>query len=94
MSVPLAMNPDPAAALRHLLDPYDRVTRWPKKAVEKQLVLAYLRGKLAPGTTYTERQVNEILDAWHLFGDYALLRRELFDKGLLHRTPDGRTYWT
>ena len=28
---------------------------------------------------YTEREVNEVLKAWHLFGDHCTLRRELVD---------------
>ena len=28
----------------------------------------------------------------HLFGDHALLRRELCDMGLLSRTPNGSVY--
>jgi hypothetical protein len=89
----LMMEPDRLAQYRRLLDPRGRVTRWPKKVHEKQFVLEYLRDKLTAGTTYTERQVNDTIDAWHLFGDHALLRREMFDKGLLHRTTDGRSYW-
>jgi hypothetical protein len=27
-----------------------------------------------------------------LFGDPALLRREMFDRGMVWRTPDGREY--
>ena len=87
------MEPDRLAPYRRLLDTRGRVTRWPKKAREKQFVLEYLLNKLAAGTTYTERQVNDTIDAWHLFGDHALLRREMFDKGLLYRTPDGGSYW-
>jgi hypothetical protein len=33
-----------------------------------------------------------LLSRLHLFGDAALLRRELFDFGLVHRTRDGRQY--
>jgi Uncharacterized protein conserved in bacteria (DUF2087) len=37
-------------------------------------------------------QLNRNIRANHLFGDYALLRRELCDRGLVSRTADGREY--
>jgi hypothetical protein len=74
------------------LDAEGRVTRWPKKKAEKLEVLRYLRGKMLPGVAYSERQVNELLGRWHLFGDHALLRREMYDNYLIDRTPDGREY--
>lgn len=82
-----------AGALSGLLDEEGRVTRWPKKRDQKQGVLEYLGGKFSVGVEYSEREVNAVIDAWHLFGDHALLRRELFDRGLIERTPDGRRYW-
>jgi hypothetical protein len=33
-----------------------------------------------------------MLRSWHDYEDFALLRRELCDLGLLRRTPDGRLY--
>ena len=40
----------------------------------------------------TEKQVNAQLEATHLFGDHALLRRELVDGGWLTRKRDGSDY--
>lgn len=82
-----------AGGIEGLLDTAGRVRRWPKKKEEKLEVLKYLQGKLEPGRNYGEKEINAILDSWHCFGDYALLRRELYDKGLLDRTPDCRSYW-
>jgi HAD superfamily hydrolase (TIGR01509 family) len=81
------------AALGHLLDAGGKVTRWPKRKAEKSGVLGYLHAKFATGKDYSEGEVNAILSEWHSFGDHALLRRELFENGLLGRTPDGRRYW-
>ena len=39
-----------------------------------------------------EEELNRLLRAAHLFGDHALLRRELCDRGLVARTKDGREY--
>lgn len=77
----------------HLLDREGRVKRWPKKSAEKTYVLQYLTGKLERGRRYREREINEILRTWHAFGDHALLRRELYDRHLVNRTPDGSQYW-
>lgn len=52
-----------------------------------------LAEKFETGKQYTEAEVNAILDAWHLFGDPALLRRELISVGWLKRSRDGSTYW-
>jgi hypothetical protein len=32
------------------------------------------------------------LNRWHVFGDHAVLRRALFEAGLVDRTQDGRRY--
>ena len=44
------------------------------------------------GRTYRELEVNAILKGWHGFSDWALLRRELFERRLLDRTPNGLSY--
>ena len=50
-------------------------------------------GKVEAGRQYTEAELNELLNAWTLFHDPATLRRELYNKRLLERTPDGGRYW-
>jgi len=57
------------------------------------VALGYLIDKFEQGREYTEREVNEVLSAWHAFGDHSLLRRALCDAGLLKRLPDGSRYW-
>jgi hypothetical protein len=69
------------------------VTRWPKKLQEKTAVLKYIRSKIEKAKVYTEKEINEIIDKWHSFGDHALIRREMYDHYLLERTEDGRKYW-
>ncbi len=41
---------------------------------------------------YSEREVNEVLNTHHAFGDHCLLRRELIELNLLTRTPGGAEY--
>lgn len=81
--------------LKGFLDKDFKLKSWPsRKHRDKQLlVLEYLASKFEIGRDYSEKEVNEILNRHHAFGDPALLRRELFMKGLLDRAPDGSRYW-
>ncbi|GAB4529229.1 MAG: DUF2087 domain-containing protein [Anaerolineae bacterium] len=77
------------------LDGEGRVTRWPlrKNKQDQDIVLAYLATKFEPGRVYTEIEVNEVLKQYHTFNDWAVLRRELFERGMLNRSKDGAEYW-
>lgn len=76
-----------------LKDENGKIKRWPKKKTEKLEVLKYVNSKFEVGEKYSEKEVNELINKWHTFGDYALIRREMFDHYLLERTPDGKEYW-
>jgi|EndMetStandDraft_9_1072997.scaffolds.fasta_scaffold06601_2 hypothetical protein len=78
-------------AARHF-DGAGRLVRWPAKVSHQALCLWVLWSKLAPRQAFTEAQINKLLQAQHLFGDYAILRREMFGYGLVSRTRDGREY--
>lgn len=78
--------------LAGLLDAAGAIAAWPRKEREKKLVLGYLAERFEPGRGYSESEVNGVIDAHHRFGDWALLRRELVDRGLLVRDDAGRTY--
>jgi hypothetical protein len=79
--------------LGKLMDENGKIMRWPKKKTEKMEVLKYIKSKLKADTEYSEKEINEIINQWHSFGDHALIRREMYDNFLLERTPDGRKYW-
>jgi hypothetical protein len=79
--------------LSMVLDAQGRVVRWPKKLVQQDAVSAYLAKKFDRGASYTEKEVNAILEDWHTFRDWALLRRTLWDMGYMEREPDGSRYW-
>lgn len=81
--------------LVNLLDNQGRVTRWPtlKFPEEQMAVREYLVSKFEHEREYTEREVNDLLNRWHTFGDWALLRRELFMHELLGRMKNGSRYW-
>ena len=69
-----------------------RLVRWPKKFSHQSLCLWVLWSRIPARRVFTEREISELLQGLHDFGDHALLRRELFDRGLATRTPDGREY--
>lgn len=81
------------SGLRPFLDADGRLTALPAKHKKKLEALWYLVEKVEAGRQYTESEINGLLDAWTLFHDSATLRRELFNKRLLNRTPDGGCYW-
>ena len=69
-----------------------RLMRWPSKRGDQVLALWALWSKLPSKVVLTEQQISLRLKALHDFGDHALLRRELFNAGLVHRTADCREY--
>ena len=76
--------------LKNHMDDQGRLVEWPlprsKKSLQK-IALDYLASKFEIGVTYTEKEVNVILKAWHT------LRRELYDKRDFDRKNDGSQYW-
>ena len=66
---------------------------WPKKKSDKQIVIEWLSSKFQFEKKYSEKEVNNIIEAHHSFNDIALLRRELISKRLLNREDDGSVYW-
>lgn len=79
--------------LRSFMDESGRLTALPAKYKKKLMAYYYLAAKLEPGRTYTESEINDALNNWTAFHDPATLRRELYNKHLLNRTDDGRSYW-
>lgn len=86
--------PDEARVLKTLrvFDREGRLVRWPTKRSQQELCLWFLWSKIPRGRTFTEREIGEFLNTLHLFGDAALLRRDLFDLGLVDRNRDGSGY--
>jgi hypothetical protein len=83
-----------AAADRVLrgFDDHGRLLRWPGKRAEQVLALWCLWLPFDGKRRYSEREVNEVINAHHAFGDHCLLRRELVEADLLARTPGGEQY--
>jgi hypothetical protein len=88
-------NPALSAAADRVLRLFDaqgRLARWPAKRHEQVLALWCLWMPFDGKRRYSEREVNEVINAHHAFGDHCLLRRELVELDLLVRTPGGEQY--
>ena len=79
--------------LKNFLDTVNRLITFPAKRKMKLYALYYLSTKFEKGKTYTEKEVNSILNAWTCFNDPATLHRELYNHGFLNRERNGSIYW-
>lgn len=75
-----------------LFDAEGRLLRWPTSRPVQDLCLWVLWSRLASRTSFSEKQISELIKQWHAFGDHALLRRALIGWRLVQRTPDGSEY--
>ncbi|MDY0042927.1 MAG: DUF2087 domain-containing protein [Desulforhabdus sp.] len=92
-----APEPEPVDFVRikrlmRIFDDAGRLTRWPAKRSQQELCLWVIWSKLPARRVLTEKEINGLLNDYHLFGDHALLRRWLCDYGMMIRTRDGREY--
>ncbi len=75
-----------------LFDAEGRLTRLPVKRSLQLMALWGLWMHFDAKRPYREREVNQILTAWHTFGDYCTLRRDLVTQKLMARTADSAVY--
>jgi hypothetical protein len=73
-------------------DDAGRLLRWPSRRALQELCLWALWSRLPARQMFTEREISDLLTQWHTFGDYALLRRALYDFRLVQRSMGGRDY--
>jgi hypothetical protein len=83
------------AARKALLqfDSRGRLIRWPNKLSVQRLAMWVLWTLFDARRIYSEREVNTILKAAHVYGDHVTLRRELVNHKLLARESDCSRYW-
>jgi ADP-ribose pyrophosphatase YjhB (NUDIX family) len=85
---PLSADPATDAVLRAFTRD-GRITTLPSSRAKLRLLLGHVVRVFEPGLRYAEAEVNAMLRPWH--EDHAMLRRYLYDEGLLDRA-DGE-YW-
>ena len=79
--------------MEKLINEFDEIVRWPKRPSDKDMVIKHLSTQFGYDKKYTEKEVNTIIDKFHLFEDIPLLRRELVSKRIFSRKDDGSEYW-
>ncbi|MDR1617160.1 MAG: DUF2087 domain-containing protein [Syntrophomonadaceae bacterium] len=79
--------------IKQFLDENGKIKNLPSKNKTRLAVLFYLSQKFEIHRNYTEKEVNHLIDQWHVFGDYFILRREMVDAGFMSRESDGSRYW-
>ena len=79
--------------LKNFLDGSGSLTGYPTKFRLKMISLFYLASKFKQGVQYSEKEVNATLKQWHTFGDWCMLRRDLFDRRFFDRTQNCAVYW-
>lgn len=91
MSYQVELDPQ----LRGYLDNQGLISRLPGRRQKKKLdlLISFLASKFDYKRSYTEAEVNTILNRHHSFSDPATLRRLLIGTNLLSRRVDGREYW-
>ena len=72
--------------------------RFPRKQRDREILMKSILMLLDSGRTYTESQINGVLQEWNrdvapaINSDHVAVRRLLVDYGHLVRTADGRMY--
>ncbi|WP_319542275.1 DUF2087 domain-containing protein [uncultured Pseudodesulfovibrio sp.] len=89
---PVEINDKLIKRLVRFFDEEGRLIRWPKKYTQRMICLWVMWSRIPPKTPFSESEISAFLGQQHLFGDHALLRRELVDRGLVMRTADGSEY--
>ena len=79
--------------MKKVIDEFDKIIRWPKKSSDKENVISFLSTKFKFDKKYSEKEINDIINQFHVFNDIALLRRELISRRYLSRTNNGSQYW-
>ena len=94
-TTPAAVPPELSERAAKTLKCFDfsgRLTRWPPRLSQQRLAMWVLWTRFDARRVYTEAEVNQVLKAWHAFGDHATLRRELINHRLMTRKDDCSDY--
>ena len=83
------MDDRPESVVRNFFTSSGRLHTMPAKRSKRLVVLDHIVQRFEPGETYSEKDVNKILEGFN--GDYAALRRALVDEGFLSR--ENNVYW-
>ena len=74
-------------------DAEGKLIQYPSKKPMRVIALTKIADCLEKDRKYTEKEVNEIIRQNISFTDIELIRREMFQYGLIGRLRDGSEYW-
>lgn len=77
--------------IKNHMDDKGALKTYPVKEKKKIIVLEEISKNFSKGKTYSEKEVNRILQ--RVYEDYVSLRRALVEYGFIERTNDGSKYW-
>ncbi len=80
------------AQAKRYFDAQGRLKSWPSKTNLQFLCLWVIWAQIPKGAEMSERQASDLISAWHLFGDAAIIRRTMWQQKMISRTPEGRDY--
>lgn len=69
----------------------EEMAYYPRKQSQKKVVLQVIASNFSMNQTYTEKEINEIIQRF--WADYVTIRRDLFEFELISRMDDGSEYW-
>ncbi|MFK3778504.1 DUF2087 domain-containing protein [Agrobacterium sp. NPDC089420] len=87
-----AVNEGRVLKTARIFDAAGRLAQWPSRRSQQELCLWYLWAKIPAERSFSEREFSGFLDGLHLFGDAAMLRRDMVGLKLIRRNRDGSDY--
>lgn len=79
--------------LQNYYDENGLLIQYPTKRPMRVIALEKIAKTLDAEKKYTEKQINEVIINSISFSDIELIRRELFQYGMIDRLRDGSQYW-
>lgn len=67
-----------------------KIVNIPRRQIDRHAMRLFLAAQFDGDASYSEKEVNSILAEF--YGDYAYLRRDLIDFGIMNRTETGELY--
>lgn len=87
------MELDYQKLLRGFLDGEGKLRQYPSKMKAKIPAMFYVTERFEAGKTYTEPEVNAVINGICVFKDPATIRRDLIDNKFMCRSDDCKSYW-
>lgn len=84
-------NKEKEDTIKNYINEVGALKIFPSKEKKKIIVLEYIAKNFSKGKTYSEKEINRILE--RIYEDYVTIRRALIEYGFIERTKDCTKYW-